>query len=111
MSVSRAPTFFSLYDQGRVSAEQIDDFLGDWHAAGDDEKRSLAEYLGMTDLEYGTFFVTPRAQTFILEARREHRPLPELMASLYASLRQNPETTENSIVFALGHWLKANPPA
>ena len=109
--LKRAPTFFSLYDQGLVTAEQIDDFVGDWHDSGDDEERSLAEYLGMTDLEYSAFFVTRRALPFILAARRDNRPLPELLISLYASLCQNPRTSESSVPFALGHWLKANPPA
>jgi hypothetical protein len=78
----KAPTFFDLHDRERVTAEQIDDFVSNWHDSGDDEQRSLAEYLGMTDLEYSAFFVTPRAIPYILAARGENRPLPELMASL-----------------------------
>jgi hypothetical protein len=34
--------FFSLYGDGLITGDQVDDFVEAWHNAGDDEKRSLS---------------------------------------------------------------------
>lgn len=48
----KSPTFFALYSAGRVTADQANNYVDAWHESGDEETRSLAEYLGMSDDEY-----------------------------------------------------------
>ena len=78
-----APTFFSLYSAGLMEAERIDDFIEAWHNSGDDEKRSLPQYLGMTDDEYAVWVMSHAALPTILAARRDRRPLPEAISDYY----------------------------
>jgi hypothetical protein len=85
--------FFDLYSRGEITAEQIDDFVHQWHHAPESEQRSLAEYLGMTDEEYAVSVMDPAALPQILAAREQGRPLRAVMADYVARLR-------------LGHWLK-----
>jgi len=99
-------TFFSLYDAGRVSAEQIDDFVDAWHEAGDDEQRPLAEYLGVTDKEYGILVITDRALPAILAARRANRPLREFVAPLFEALQAAGDPSDRPVLYALGGWLE-----
>jgi hypothetical protein len=35
-----------------VTADQANNYVDAWHESGDEETRSLAEYLGMSDDEY-----------------------------------------------------------
>jgi hypothetical protein len=104
-------TFFSLYDEGRVSAEQMDDFVEAWHESGDDEQRSLAEYLGVTDEEYGILIVTDRALPAILAARRGNRPLREFVAPLFDGLQSAGDPEDKPVLHAMGYWLQHHPPA
>ena len=49
--VTTAP-FFTLYCEGRATDEDMLDATGAWHDSGDEEARSLEEFLGMTDEEF-----------------------------------------------------------
>ena len=60
----------TLYDQGLVTGERIDDFVEAWHESVDEETRSLVEYLGMTEAEYDVEFTTPRALPVIVNLKR-----------------------------------------
>jgi hypothetical protein len=106
----RRDTFFALYDSGHAAAEDIDDFVGAWHESGDDEQRSLAEYLGMTAEEYGVLMLTDRALPAILAARRANRPLWEFVAPFFEKLRAAEDPRDASVLFAMGHWLKKHQP-
>jgi hypothetical protein len=99
-----APTFFSLYADGRISADQIDDFVEAWHQSGDDETRSLAEYLGMTDDEYAVWVMSHAALPTILASRRLEQPLAEAVANYLRELRQSHPANQAAIL-ALQHWL------
>ncbi|MSP01349.1 MAG: hypothetical protein EXR07_09935 [Acetobacteraceae bacterium] len=68
--LQKAPTFFSLYSLGLATADQADDFVEAWHESGDEETRSLAEYLGLTGEEYGVWVITTRALPSIRAARQ-----------------------------------------
>jgi hypothetical protein len=108
--VPKLDTFFALYDCGRVTAEQIDDFVEAWHESGDDEQRSLAEFLGVTEEEYGILIITDRALPAILAARRANRPLREFVAPLFESLQSAANPDDKPVLHAMGYWLKHHPP-
>ena len=103
--VHRPDTFFALYDSGRATAEQIDDFVEAWHEFGDDEPRSLAEYLGVTDGEYGVPMITDRALPAILAARRANRPLRDFVAPLFEQLQTANDPEDAPLLHAMRHWL------
>jgi hypothetical protein len=98
------PTFFSLYAAGQISAEQIDDFIGAWHGSSDEERRSLADYLGMSDDEYAVWLMSHCALPSILAARREGRPLAEVIGEHLEDRRRN-RPHNRSAICALSHWL------
>ena len=105
-----ALTFFSLYSEGLVRADQIDDYVGAWHDSGDEETRPLSEYLGMTSEQYGVWVITPRALSAILAARRANRPLREFVAPFLEKLHATGDPRDASVLFAMGHWLKKHQP-
>lgn len=98
--------FFDLYSRGEVTAEQIDDFISQWHHAPESDPRSLAEYLGMTDEEYAVSVMDPAALPQIVAAREQGRPLREVMANYVARLRLAGRPEDETALFSLGHWLK-----
>ncbi|HUB45413.1 MAG TPA: hypothetical protein VMB73_10550 [Acetobacteraceae bacterium] len=72
---TRALSFLDLYDQGKVTPDNVDDFVSRWHA---DQERwakdlSLHEYLGMTHDEYEVWLCDPLSLPSILLARRSSR--------------------------------------
>lgn len=100
------PCFLALYDQGRVDAAEIDDFIEVWHQSGDEEQRSLAAFLGMTDAEYAVIGMAPKTLDLIVKARRESRPLRTLLGPYVASLREAGHPADRPIIHALSHWLE-----
>jgi hypothetical protein len=105
-----SPTFFTLYSEGRATAEQADDFVEAWHESGDEETRSLAEHLGMSEQEYDVWLMTPRALPAILAARRTGRPLREFVAPFYDQLRTANDPRDASVLHTMGYWLRRHPP-
>lgn len=106
--MSHAPTFFALYGDGRATLDDADDFVEAWHESGDAETRSLAEYLGMTDEEYGIWVITPRALPSILAARQAGRPLREFVEPFFDRLAASADPSDAPVLHALGHWLGRN---
>ncbi len=106
-----APTFFTLYGEGRVTAEQVDDYVEAWHESGDEETRSLCEYLGLTEEECDGWVMTPRALPVILEARRANAPLRDFVEQFNESLRARGDPKDASVLYAMSYWLKDHPPA
>jgi hypothetical protein len=107
--VHQRDTFFDLYQSGRVAAEEIDKFVEAWHESGDEEQRSLAEFLGVTEAEYGVLIMTDRALPVILAARRANRPLPDFVAPFYEKLKAADDPKDKSVLYAMGYWLQAHP--
>lgn len=60
-------TFFEEYCKGLLLAEQIDDFIDEWHLGSGDQE--LHEYLGMTWVEYGAFVMDASILPTLREAR------------------------------------------
>jgi len=102
-------TFFSLYGDGLISADQIDDFVEAWHNSGDEEKRSLSEYLGMTDDEYAIWVMSHGALPSILAARRGQQPLAAAVAEYLTDLKRN-HPANRPAIHALSHWLARHVP-
>jgi hypothetical protein len=104
------PTFLSLYEQNKVTEDRLDDFITAWHDSGDDEKRSLAEFLGMTHEEYSVSLMAPDSLPLIRRARREHLPLRELLVPWLQELRSAAYTMDRPVIHALTHWLSQPAP-
>jgi hypothetical protein len=102
---AEARSFFSLYSDGLITGDQIDDFVEAWHNAGDDEKRSLSEYLGMTDDEYAVWVMSHGALPSILAARLGRRPLSDAVAEYLRHL-QHSHPDDRHAIHALSHWLQ-----
>lgn len=56
---------------GRTSLDLIDDAVEDWHLGRAGDGQSLAEFLGLSAVEYSTWVRTPSALQEIVEARRK----------------------------------------
>ncbi len=54
--MENAEKFYSKYKRGEVNAEDIHDYIAEWHNG--DSIEELHEYLGMTWDEYGHWFET-----------------------------------------------------
>ncbi|HVC61326.1 MAG TPA: hypothetical protein VND19_13305 [Acetobacteraceae bacterium] len=108
-AAARAPAFFELFCSGKVTADEIDDFVGRWHADLEPWAKDmpLHEYLGLTDEEYGVWVCDPYALPHILAARRSGRELAVVMAERLDAMRRVSDPLDRSILFALGNWVKA----
>jgi hypothetical protein len=100
-----ARTFFSLYSDGLITGDPIDDFVEAWHNSGDDENRSLPEYLGMTDDEHAVWLMSHGALPSIPAARRDRRPLSDVVAK-YLRDQQRTRPADRPAIHALSHWLQ-----
>ena len=62
-----ARKFVALCLTGLVRADEIDDFVDQWHAS--DSEESLPQFLGLTDEEYALWVEKPRTLQEILQSR------------------------------------------
>jgi hypothetical protein len=102
----KSVTFFDLYSQGQVTADQIDDFVEAWHESDDSEHRSLSQYLGMTDDEYAVWLASHRALPLLAAARRDGLPVTEVVTRHLVDLRSMAPTTGATAIHVLTNWLK-----
>ncbi len=66
--------FMNLLIGGNAFLDDVDDHIGAWQA--DTHEQSLAQFLGMTDEEYGLWVEEPVALRYIAKARIEGGDLP-----------------------------------
>jgi hypothetical protein len=91
-----------------VSASDVDDYATAWHGSGDEEHRSLAEFLGLTDEEYSVWMMDSRILPEIAAARRPGGPaLTTLMTERVRQMRTANNPVDCTALFSLGHWLRA----
>ncbi|HEY1931482.1 MAG TPA: hypothetical protein VGG99_05680 [Acetobacteraceae bacterium] len=102
---SAATPFLELFRDGKVSAQQIADFIEAWHDSDPPERCTLAEFLGMTEDEYTVWLASRKALPSIVAAREEGRPLAELVAEHLAALRSLASPSDRSAIHVLSHWL------
>ena len=101
-------SFFDLFIDGQVSAVAAEDFISAWHNSGDEEQRSLPEFLGLTEDEYDVWMMDGRILPDIAAARRPGAPpLVDLMTERFRRMRAASDPIDRSALFSLGHWLAA----
>ena len=102
--MSSERSFVDLLMAGKVSLDQIDDFVDRWHAAP--SGRELHDYLGMTAEEYSLWLRVPDALQYVVAARQEMKPLAETVAGACRELRQAPARRDAKTT-RLEEWLSA----
>jgi len=66
--MSEQRNFISLALAGKVTPDQIDDYVGKWHDSSSD--LALHEYLGLTREEYGLWLGDPDQLSSIIANRK-----------------------------------------
>jgi hypothetical protein len=100
----RLPTFFELYSQGHATPDQIDDFVDQWHG-GDGQQQAIHEYLGLSLEQYDFWMRAPDALPKVLAARREGRPLEEVLRDYLKGLARTDKGADAETAKAVGAWL------
>ncbi len=103
MSNTSPAPFIELATQGEVLLEEIDDFVDDWHESG--KAVPLATFLGMTDEEYALWAVEPDMLPFIVRARHNNEPLPEVVNDNFNELRIAARASDIGKAARLSRWL------
>lgn len=102
--MSAEKSFLVLMMEGRVSPDEIDDFIEAWHEG--DEGSSLPEYLGMTREEYRLWFHDPGALTIIAFARRFNKSLREAVDDNLSEARLAARSGDLNKINQLQRWLE-----
>jgi len=101
-------TFSDLFLEGEATADAADDFIDRWHDSGDEERRPLTKYLGMTDEVYELWMMDRRMLPEIVSARRPGGlPLITLATEYMRRMLAANDPIDRTALFALGHWLRA----
>lgn len=105
---TKAPRFFELYRNGDIAAEDVDEYVGRWHADAEPWAKdlSLHEYLGMSHDEYEVWLCDPRSLPALVQARRSGRALVDAVADYYAAMLITNRPENASALHSLGSWLK-----
>lgn len=69
-NASGSSAFLEMYLAGKLSADDIDDYIDEWHR--DPRGKQIFEYLGMTRDEYSSWVRDPEILPEIAAARRKH---------------------------------------
>jgi hypothetical protein len=105
MSERDTASFVELVLAGEALAEDIDDFIDRWHNSPND-KRSIAEFLGLSENEYGLWVENPHSLSWVLMCKRQNISFESLdwnQAHQLAARAKGPEESERLI-----KWLKKN---
>jgi hypothetical protein len=96
LTVPSRPKFFDLYSQGHALADEIDDFIDEWHEGADPEARNLPlhDYLGLTRDEYEIWVLNPDV-------------LPEVVTMYLDELPVAARASDDATIRALRGWLAA----
>lgn len=88
---------------GEALADEIDDYIDQWHDSADTNETTLAQWLGMTEREYGLWVERPHALRAILHARHFNVPLDDALKRLDDDRVRRPD---GSIDHELTAWIK-----
>ena len=101
------PTFFDLYSRGDALPDDIDDFVEKWHEGADVRAREvpLHTYLGLNLNEYELWLKDPEVLPLVLIARREKRPVREVMSDHIDELPMAARSSDVGMVKALRAWV------
>lgn len=72
--------FIELCLKGHVLADEIDDFVQDWHDGKAGAEQDLHDYLGMSWGEYSVWATNPSMLSYILSARKHGISFEEELA-------------------------------
>ena len=108
-ATDRSVSFFDRYGRGEVLADEIDDYVDVWHDAAGSwaQEQPLHEFLGLTEVEYELWVHDPDSLPLILVARREQRPLSDVVAHHVEELRRAAQASDAQEVVILTRWLKS----
>ena len=85
MYKTKESSFIDLCLQGKAIPDEIDEYVAEWHRQEGDQ--DVISYLGMTPEEYDLFVRHPDAVGLIVNARRQKRPLRDLVSENMARRR------------------------
>jgi hypothetical protein len=85
MYKTKEGSFVDLCLQGKAIPDEIDEYVAEWHRQESD--LDIVSYLGMTPEEYDLFVKHPDAVPLIVSARREKRPLRDVISENMARAR------------------------
>jgi hypothetical protein len=77
MYETKESSFMDLCMQEKAIPDEIDEYVAKWHRQEGDQ--DIISYLGMTSEEYDVFVRHPDAVASIVKARREKRPLRDVV--------------------------------
>jgi hypothetical protein len=97
-------SFIDLCLQGKAVLDEIDDYVEAWHEKP--EGKPLCRYLGMKRPEYSLWIRDPDSLAYIIKARREQRPLTEVINHSYKQSRIAAGSGDNVKIERLRAWLK-----
>lgn len=99
-------SFMALALNGRVLADEIDDFIEAWHES--DSPEELHDFLGMTFEEYSLWVADAASIDTILTARHSHKPLKEAVNdNLRFQERIAARSDEAGKLAILARWIAA----
>ena len=104
-----AASFLALYADGRSSREHIHDFIETWHESEEDG-RSLAEFLGMTDVEFSVWAMDHRMLPLVVAARRGGASLYDRVSAYYDQLRDANRWEDRAAIHSLSYWVPRHRP-
>lgn len=112
MSDIELPTapFIELYAEGRASRDEIHDAIEAWHESGDDETRSLAAFLGMTEVEFSVWAMDHRMLPLVVAARRGVASLYDRVAAYFDELREANRWEHRAAIHTLSYWVPRHQP-
>jgi hypothetical protein len=106
MFESDGRTFVDACLAGIAFADDVDDWVDQWHDAGgvfNGESVALRELLGMSADEYGLWVEQPSALEFIVASHKRGTPVTELMTSrdsyALAARSADPEATQDVLMW------------
>lgn len=96
-------SFLDLYLNGEALAEDIDDYIDEWHAKPGDQE--IYDFLGLSRDEYSLWLRDPDVLPHIARARLEHRPLAKIIASLLEETSMAARASDAAKITRLKDWL------
>jgi hypothetical protein len=97
-------TFIELYLNGQASPHEIDDYVDTWHT--NPGMQEIYEFLGMSEEEYSLWVRDPDALPYIARARKERRPLDQVIASALKDRPIGADSSDAGRAQRLRHWLE-----
>jgi len=96
-------TFLERYLNGEILAEDIDDYVDQWHAKPGNLQ--IYEFLGLSRDEYSLWLRDPDVLPHIARARREGQPLDTIIAMAMKEIPMAARSSDARKIQRLKDWL------